>query len=189
MPLTALTTLKSKAMYKYGFKLFWSDEDAAYIVTCPELPGLSAFGDTEEDALREAKIALGLFIEDMRESGEPLPVPQAAHSYSGQFRVRLPRTLHRQLAERAEEEGVSLNSLVMTYLSGSLVTALSTGLTSAPVDSSHVIAPSQPELAHSSMHFEQSVVDDYAREVINRLYRVSENADEAANNQDLALAA
>ncbi len=44
--------------------------------TCPEFPGLSTHGDTEQDALREAKIALQLFIEDMQETGEPLPAPQ-----------------------------------------------------------------------------------------------------------------
>ncbi len=110
-------------MRNYGFKIFWSNNDNAFIAICPEFPGLSAHGDTEEVALREAKVALELFIEDMQESGEPLPAPQIAHTYSGQFRVRLTRTLHRQLAERAEAEGVSLNSLVMTYLSAGVAAA------------------------------------------------------------------
>lgn len=112
-------------MRNYGFKIFWSNDDNAFIATCPEFPGLSAHGGTEEEALREAKVALELFVEDMQESGETLPAPLLAHSYSGQFRLRLPRTLHRQLAERAEEEGVSLNSLAMTYLSSGVAAAQS----------------------------------------------------------------
>ena len=32
----------------YGFQIHWSEEDGAYIVTCPAFPGLSAFGDTPE---------------------------------------------------------------------------------------------------------------------------------------------
>lgn len=103
-------------MHNYGFKIFWSETDKAFIATCPEFSGLSAFGDTADEALREAQVALELFVEEMQESGEPLPVPQPAHTYSGQFRARLPRSLHRQLAERAEEEGVSLNTLVVSYV-------------------------------------------------------------------------
>ena len=49
-------------MPKYGFDIFWSDEDKGYIATCPDFPGLSAFGETEEDALQEAKIAMKLFL-------------------------------------------------------------------------------------------------------------------------------
>lgn len=130
-------------MRNYGFKIFWSNDDNAFIATCPEFQGLSAHGETEEAALREAKIALELFIEDMQESGEPLPAPQVAHSYSGQFRVRLPRSLHRQLAARAEEEGVSLNALVTTYLSAGVAAANSSHAASQPA----VVEPSRAPFA------------------------------------------
>lgn len=97
---------------KYSFKVFWSDSDNAYIATCPEFVGLSAFGDTEEKALREAKIALQMFIEDIQESGEPLPEPQKAHAYSGKLQLRLEKSLHRKAAEMAEDEGTSLNKFI-----------------------------------------------------------------------------
>ncbi len=97
---------------KYSFKVFWSDADNVFIATCPEFTGLSAFGDTEEDALREAKIALQMFIEDIQESGESLPVPQVIHSYSGKLQFRTEKSLHRQAAELAEAEGVSLNKYI-----------------------------------------------------------------------------
>jgi predicted RNase H-like HicB family nuclease len=97
---------------KYSFRLFWSESDSAFIATCPEFPGLSAFGKTEVEALREAKIALGLFIEDMREDSVPLPEPQVPHYYSGQTRLRLSKTLHQQAAEMAEAEGESLNQFI-----------------------------------------------------------------------------
>ena len=104
-------------MNKYGFKLFWSNEDKGYIATCPEFPTLSAFGETPETALAEAHIALDLFIEEFKEMNKSLPTPQAPNEFSGQFRVRLPKSLHKQLAEKAEAENVSLNSLVISYLS------------------------------------------------------------------------
>lgn len=50
------------------------------------------------------------------EHGDPIPAPRplAPENYSGQFRVRLPRHVHRTLAEAAEQEGVSLNLFVAT---------------------------------------------------------------------------
>jgi predicted RNase H-like HicB family nuclease len=104
-------------MNKYSFNLAWSDEDEGFIATCPEFPGLTAFGETAEEALSEASVALSLFIETYKEDGISLPEPKTLHNYSGQFRLRLPKSLHGSLATRAESEGVSLNSLILSYLS------------------------------------------------------------------------
>lgn len=52
----------------------WSEEDQAFIATVPALPGLSAFGETQEEALRELDIAKGAFLEVMREDGEFAPL-------------------------------------------------------------------------------------------------------------------
>ena len=62
-------------------------------------------------------MAIDLVLEDMAESGEKIPAPQTYASHSGQFRVRIPRTLHARLVIQARREGVSLNSLVTMYLS------------------------------------------------------------------------
>jgi predicted RNase H-like HicB family nuclease len=101
---------------KYRFSVFWSDEDEGYVAVCPDFRHVSAFGDTPEEALAEAQIALRLVIETYQAEGWPLPEPMVHGEYSGQFRVRLPKHLHAKLATQAETEGVSLNSLVMTYL-------------------------------------------------------------------------
>ena len=53
-------------MEHYGFKVFWSDEDKGYIATCRDFPGLSAFGESENDALAEGKTALRLFLESLQ---------------------------------------------------------------------------------------------------------------------------
>lgn len=60
-------------MEHYGFKVFWSEEDDGYIATCPDFPGLSAFGETEESALVEGKAALRLFLEALKEEGKRAP--------------------------------------------------------------------------------------------------------------------
>jgi predicted RNase H-like HicB family nuclease len=94
---------------KYKFSLSWSDEDEGYIATCPEFTGLSAFGETAEEALAEAQVALKLFIESYETKGLTLPAPEKVRSHSGQIRLRLPKSLHAQAAGLAAADGVSLN--------------------------------------------------------------------------------
>lgn len=105
---------------KYSFQAQYSAEDGGYIALSPEFPGLSAFGKTPEEAIRESETALELFVETYLESGNPLPEPNVIKEFSGQIRARLPKTLHQRLAMRAEEEGVSLNSLMIQFLSEGL---------------------------------------------------------------------
>jgi predicted RNase H-like HicB family nuclease len=61
---------------KYTIHIFWSDEDEGFIAICDEFPGLSAFGETREDALKEAQIALRLTVEQYRATGQSLPQPR-----------------------------------------------------------------------------------------------------------------
>ena len=79
---------------------------------------MNAYGETFEEALV-------LLNEIKRESfarwlNEGLPIPEPAEEaeeeYSGRFVLRIPKFLHRMLAERAERENVSLNSLINSLL-------------------------------------------------------------------------
>ncbi|MDR3641004.1 MAG: toxin-antitoxin system HicB family antitoxin [Humidesulfovibrio sp.] len=102
---------------RYSRIVEWSPGDECFIARVPEFPGLSAFGDSPDEALAEAAIALKLFIESYVADGIDLPSPQIVSDYSGKLNLRLPKTLHRQLAERADAEGVSLNTHIITMLS------------------------------------------------------------------------
>lgn len=62
---------------KYTIQIFWSREDESFVAVCQEFPGLSAFGETREEALKEAQIALDLMIETYREKGIQLPELQS----------------------------------------------------------------------------------------------------------------
>ena len=62
---------------KYTLQIFLSEDDESFIAVCQEFPGLSAFGETREEALREAQIALDLIIETYREKNLVLPEPQS----------------------------------------------------------------------------------------------------------------
>ena len=62
-------------MHKYAIGIFYSEEDEGYIAIVPELPGCSAFGGTEEEALAEVKVAMGLWLETARQEGRDIPQP------------------------------------------------------------------------------------------------------------------
>ncbi len=103
-------------MTKYAINIIWSDDDGEYLATCPSFPGLSAFGETEAEALHEAKAALELFIESYNERGISLPKPERKPKFSGQLRLRLPKSLHERAAQMATKDGVSLNQYITNAL-------------------------------------------------------------------------
>ncbi len=61
--------------HKYAIEIFYSEEDEGYIAIVPELPGCSAFGETEEEALKEVKIAMDLWLETARREKRKIPEP------------------------------------------------------------------------------------------------------------------
>ena len=61
---------------KYAIHIFWSGEDEGFNAICDEFPGLSAFGESREEALQEAQIALDAMIETYAASGIALPEAQ-----------------------------------------------------------------------------------------------------------------
>jgi len=98
---------------KYAIVLAFSDEDEGYIATVPELPGCSAFGDTEEEAIKEVKIAASLWLSAATKAGRKAPEPIVEKQFKGRFPLRLPGDLRRKLELEAKRKGVSLNQLIL----------------------------------------------------------------------------
>lgn len=61
---------------KYSMEIIWSDEDQAYIVTVPELPGCKTHGRTYEEAVQQGKDAIRSWIEASQAWGDPIPPPR-----------------------------------------------------------------------------------------------------------------
>jgi len=101
----------------YSARIHWSPEDDSFVAVCPELEEVSAFGDTPEEAAAQLREAVSLVLEDYCQEGAVPPPPAHVASFSGQFRLRLPTSLHARLAAEAEREGVSLNTWVVARLS------------------------------------------------------------------------
>jgi antitoxin HicB len=92
------------------------EENPGWVARVIELPGCITQGDTFEELGEMIDDAMRSWIGVALEDGIPIPDPAPNEDYSGKFVVRLPRSLHRQLAEAAEREGVSLNQFVNVAL-------------------------------------------------------------------------
>jgi predicted HicB family RNase H-like nuclease len=102
----------------YTYRVTWSEEDQEYVGLCAEFPSLSWLAGSQETALKGIRSVVAGAVADMRKTGEPIPEPLAGKRYSGRFMVRIPSEVHRNLALKAAEEGVSLNRLASAKLSG-----------------------------------------------------------------------
>jgi predicted RNase H-like HicB family nuclease len=105
-------------MTHYPVEIFYSPEDAGYIATFPDLLGCSAFGETEEEALTEAKYAQEAWLSAQQTAGNAIPTPttRTPENFSGKFLLRVPKQLHATLAITAKRQGVSLNQYVLYLL-------------------------------------------------------------------------
>lgn len=96
------------------------DEDGGFLIEFPDLPGCFTQAENLSEIAETAEEIRVLWIETAYESGQDIPAPSLPHSYSGKFNVRIPRSMHRQLAETAAHEGISLNQYVVAILSNGL---------------------------------------------------------------------
>lgn len=108
---------KSLKTDRYTYRVTWSEEDGEHVGLCAEFPSLSWLAASPEDALKGIRNTVAQVIDDLENDGERVPEPLATRHYSGQFRVRIPPTVHRSLAIEAAEQGISLNRLASAKLS------------------------------------------------------------------------
>jgi predicted RNase H-like HicB family nuclease len=68
--------------WKYEMIVYWSQEDHAYIVEVPELPGCMADGPTYQEAVSNAEVIIGEWIETAKELGMAIPQPRGKLMYA-----------------------------------------------------------------------------------------------------------
>lgn len=107
----------AKQIDPYTYRVTWSEEDQEYVGLCAEFPSLSWLEPSQEKALAGIRKLVNSTVADLKKNKEAVPEPLSAHSYSGKFMVRVPPEVHRALALKAAESGVSLNRLVSSKLS------------------------------------------------------------------------
>ena len=101
----------------YTYRVTWSEDDNEYVGLCTEFPSLSWLAGNQESALKGIRKVVADAVKDMRAHRENVPEPIACKRYSGKFIVRVPPEVHRNLAMKAAESGVSLNRLASSKLS------------------------------------------------------------------------
>jgi antitoxin HicB len=96
---------------------FYPDPDGGYVAEIKDLPGCMTQGETADEAMSNIEEARSLWIETAYEHGDEIPLPSTETQYSGRVLLRMPRSLHQQLTDNAEKEGVSLNQYIVALLS------------------------------------------------------------------------
>jgi len=96
------------------------DETGGYFGEILEFPGCFTQGATPQEALRNLDEAMTGWIETALDNGQQIPPPLETAGYSGRILLRLPKSIHKAAARRAEMEGVSLNHYLVTSIAAHL---------------------------------------------------------------------
>jgi antitoxin HicB len=109
---------------KYGYKIeiskLPSSEGGGYLAIVPRLPGCMSDGDSPQEALKNVEDAISCWIETASELGREIPIEdeyKVEDDFSGKLTLRMPKSLHKMVTEQAEQEGCSINQLIMMYIS------------------------------------------------------------------------
>ena len=103
----------------YKIEVVEDKEEGGYVFSCPELKGCITCADTFEKGYEMIEDAKMSWFTACIEDHIPIPEPIRLEKYSGQFKLRMPKSLHRSLAEESKQEGVSMNQYCLYLLSNS----------------------------------------------------------------------
>ena len=90
----------------YKIEVMADKYDGGYVLSCPELDGFANIEDARK-----------CWFEACIESGTEIPEPSSIDDYSGQFKLRIPKSLHKELAQKSRQEGISMNQYCVYLLS------------------------------------------------------------------------
>jgi len=97
------------------------DEDGGgFLISFPDFSECISDGETVEEAIVNGRDALKATIATLKARKLAVPAPNSGSADSGRIMARVPKTVHAQLATRAKAEGVSLNTLVLTFIAQGL---------------------------------------------------------------------
>lgn len=102
------------------------EDGGGFLITFPDLPGCMSDGETEEESLENGRDAFIAWMSARVDQGKDIPEPKAKPvdfveaDVSGRFLARVPKYIHARLVKRAQREGVSVNSLVLSFIAAGL---------------------------------------------------------------------
>ncbi len=105
---------------EYQVQIYFDPRDDIYVAQVPELENCHTHGATPEDAIRNAREAIELWLETARRHRIPIPEPLARKrlkkKFSGRFVLRAPSEVHAHLAQAALRRGKSMNDLAVDLI-------------------------------------------------------------------------
>ena len=113
-----LTGNEENAKYDDNYiEIIPDNEEGGYALRCPELPGCVTCAETIQEGIKMLEDAKKSWFTACIEDKIDIPEPVNIDAYSGQFKLRMPKSLHKELAERSKKEGVSMNQYCVYLLS------------------------------------------------------------------------
>lgn len=111
-----MRTLEEYMRLPYRMEIIPDTIEGGFAVRFPELPGCLTCADTMEEAVRNAEDCKREWLAAAIEDRTPIPEPMTDEDYSGQFKLRIPKSLHKSLAEHSKAEGISMNQYCLYLL-------------------------------------------------------------------------
>lgn len=99
---------------KIELRQLTDEEGGGWLASFPDLPGCMSDGETPEEALHNAMEAETAWLAANKQWGKSKTEKPA------RLVARLPRSIHRDLQDRANEEGVSVNTMIVTLIAHGL---------------------------------------------------------------------
>jgi antitoxin HicB len=112
--------MSKRADYPFEIRPLSPEEGGGFLISYPDFSECISDGETIDEALRNGRDALEATIAALKAKELAVPAPNGGSVASGKFVARVPKTIHAQLSSRAKAEGVSLNTLVLTFIAQGL---------------------------------------------------------------------
>ena len=106
--------------YPFTIRHLLKEEGGGYLIEFPDLPGCMSDGETIEEAVENGHDAVVCWMHAAKEANRSIPQPGELEKQSGKWVQRVPKSMHLRLVAKAEDEGVSLNTLVITFIAEAL---------------------------------------------------------------------
>lgn len=111
-----MRTIDEYMKIPYKVEIVPDADESGFVASYPELVGCITCGETIESAVANLIDAKKAWLEAAIEGGLEIPTPESENNYSGQFKLRIPKSLHKNLAERSKAEGISMNQYCLYLL-------------------------------------------------------------------------
>ena len=110
-------TLSDYMAMSYRMEIVEDKDEGGFVVSYPDLPGCITCGETLESAVTNAVDAKKAWLEAAIEENIEIYEPDSLEDYSGQFKLRIPRSLHRSLVQHSRRGGIRMNQYCVYLLS------------------------------------------------------------------------